>query len=143
MPETVKTPKYSFEVISTPGHLPHHNVLYERSQGWLFSGDLYVRSRSRFCATGEDMKQLMQSLEKVLELDFETVFCAHAGVLENGREKLTQKLEFLRDLQRQVNDLRAQGLTDREIDSRLFPEEQVITLVSNGEWTSYNIISTI
>lgn len=143
MPPVIKTPKYSFEVISTPGHMSRHNVMLEKNQGWLFSGDLYVRGKLRFCAAEENMKQYMQSLESVLKLDFDTVFCAHAGVLENGREMLTQKLVFLRELQGQVNGLRKKGLDDREIDSRLFSEEQIITAVSEGEWSSYNIIRTI
>lgn len=143
MPAVIKTPKYSFEVICTPGHMARHNVFFEKDQGWLFSGDLYVRSKARFCAAEENMKQYMESLESVLKLDFGTVFCAHAGVLENGREKLTRKLDFLKELQAQVNELRAQGLDDHEIDSRLFPEEQIITEVSGGEWNSYNIIRTI
>lgn len=143
MPKVICTPKYRFEVISTSGHMPCHNVLFEKNQGWLFSGDLYVRSKLRFCAAEENMKQYMQSIEKVLSLDFDTVFCAHAGVLENGRERLIQKLDFLNTLQQQVNELRSNGLDDREIDHRLFPDEQIITEVSGGEWTSYNIISTI
>ncbi|MEG1108800.1 MAG: MBL fold metallo-hydrolase [Oscillospiraceae bacterium] len=143
MPKILNTPKYSFEIIETPGHLPHHNVLYEKSQGWLFSGDLYVRSKMRFCSFDENMKEYIGSLEKVLKLDFNTVFCAHAGVLENGREKLTQKLDFLKELQQKVNDRRKQGKTDEEIDSELFPDEQIITAVSDGEWTSLNIVKTI
>lgn len=143
LPARLTTEKYSFDVIAAPGHMAHHNVLLERNEGWLFSGDLYVRSKLRFCAAEEDMKQYMASLEKVLKLDFGTVFCAHAGVLENGREKLEQKLSFLRELQQRVNELRAKGLTDREIDGRIFPGEQIITEVSDGEWSSYNIIKSI
>ncbi len=141
--DKIETEKYCFDVIETPGHMAHHNILLEKNQGWLFSGDLYVRSKIRFCAAEENMAQYIDSLEKVLALDYDRVFCCHAGVLENGKQKLKSKLDFLKDLQGQVNKLRCQGLSDREIDSRLFPEEQIITAISDGEWSSYNIIKTI
>lgn len=140
---TICTPKYSFEVISTPGHLPQHDILFEKNQGWLFSGDLFVRPKLRFCSYDEDMKQIIASLEKVLELDFETMFCAHKGMMENGREMLQMKLSFLLELQAKVNSLRREGLTDLEIDAQLFPGDQIISEVSGGEWTSYNIVKTI
>lgn len=141
--EEIATPKYRFQVVSAPGHMAQHDILWEENQGWLFSGDLFVRPKLRFCFYEEDMKQTIASLEKALRLDFETVFCAHRGVLENGREMLQSKLHFLLDLQKQVNALRGEGLTDREIDEKLFGADQFITELSGGEWSSYNIIKTI
>ncbi len=143
LPDRIDTDKYSFEVVATPGHMAHHNVLFERSMGWLFSGDIFVRRKIRFCAEEENLKQFIKSLEKVVTLDFDTIFCAHAGVLEDGREKLCEKLAFLKELQATVWELRSQGLTDREIDERLFPCEQIITDITEGEWSSYNIIKSI
>ena len=143
LPPVLTTHKYSFQIFNTPGHMARHSVLLEKNKGWLFSGDLYVRSKIRFCAQGENMKEYIKSLENILAHDFDTVFCAHAGVLENGREKLRQKLDFMLELQEKVNVLRRQGLSNREIDHELFPDEQIITLVSDGEWNSYNIVSTI
>ena len=143
LPAVFETEHCRFAVISTPGHIAHHNVLYDRQHGRLFSGDLYVRSRLRFCDAQENMKMTIASLQRVLTLDFSTVFCAHAGVLEDGRERLNAKLDFLLELQEKVSSLRAQGLTDVEIDSRLFPDEQIITAVSDGEWSSRNIVRTI
>lgn len=143
LPDKILTDKYCFDVIATPGHTANHNVFIERNEGWLFSGDLYVRSKIRFSDVEEDIKEFMQSIEKVLTFDFDTMFCAHAGIIENGKQMLEEKLDFLRELQYQVNKLRDVGLDDREIDSRLFPNEQIITEVTAGEWCSYNIIKTI
>jgi len=143
MPEVVETEKYRFQVIDAPGHMARQQLLYEPSQGWLFSADLYVRSKLRFCAAEENMQQYISSLGKVLKLDFETVFCAHEGILENGREKLRRKLDFLLELQGRVEAYRQQGMSDEEIDRVIFPEEQLITAVSGGEWSSLNVIRTI
>lgn len=143
MPEVLKTEKYSFNVIDAPGHMERHQVLHEPKQGWLFSGDLYIRTKMRFCDADENMSRYIDTLKKILKLDFDNVFCAHRGILEDGRERLTRKLEFLLELQEKVRSMRGQGMTDEEIDRILFPGEHLITEVSGGEWSSIHIIKSI
>lgn len=143
MPDVIKTGKYSFQAVHTPGHLPHHCAFFEKKQGWLFSGDLFVNPAPRFCSSGENMAQLISSIEKLLTLDFGVMFCAHSGVLENGRELLVQKLNYLYSFREKVRFLRRDGLTDREIDAQLFPSHQGRADSSNGEWSSYNMVRTI
>ena len=139
----IRTEKHIFKVLDTPGHIANHSVLFEESSGWLFSGDLYVRSHPRFAAPEEDASKMIESLRSVLALPFTTVFCAHAGIMENGREKLEKKLNYLLELQETVRGKRALGMNDEEIDRELFDEEQLITVVSGGEWTSLNLIKTL
>jgi len=135
--------KYTFEVIHAPGHKPQHDCFYERSQGWLFSGDLYLGTKQFVCYKDENMKQTIESIEKVLQLDFDTIFCAHAGVVENGKVRLEKRLKFLKDLQNQVNEMRSQGMDDRAIDAEIHPFNLTIQDISGGDWSSYNIIHTL
>lgn len=143
MPEVIKTDRYAFEAIHTPGHLPHHCAFFEREQGWLFTGDMFVHSKPRYCSSGENMSQLISSLKKLLALDFKVVFCAHRGVLENGRELMEEKLSYLLDFRERVHGLRVRGLTDREIDVEIFPSHQNRPDFSGGEWSSYHMVHTI
>jgi len=143
MPEVIKTPLYTFEAIDSPGHCPYHNVFYERNQGWLFTGDLYLGTKLYVCFEDDNMKQTIATLEKLLELDFDTVFCAHAGVIENGKIRMQKKLDFLKNLQNQVNGFRKQGISDEDIDKEIYGFEMPLTELSKGEWSSYNIIHTI
>ncbi|MDD3852316.1 MAG: MBL fold metallo-hydrolase [Syntrophomonadaceae bacterium] len=143
IPDILKTAQYTFEIIESPGHTEYHKVFYEKQQGWLFTGDLYVGAKQLVAFKDENMKDSIASLHKLLQLDFQTVFCAHAGVVDNGKAALQKKLEYLLDLQIKVESLRQQGMTNREIDQKLFPVIPLITRVSHGEWSSYNIISTI
>ena len=143
MPDIIKTDKYNFEVLDTPGHAIYHNCFYERSQGWLFTGDLYLGTRLFVCFFEENMRQTIATLERILKLDFDTVFCAHAGVIENGKVRLEKKLTNLKVLQEQVIEMRSKGKTDREIDDEINGFELSITEMSGGEWSSYNIIRTI
>ncbi|HBQ25924.1 MAG TPA: Zn-dependent hydrolase [Syntrophomonas sp.] len=142
-PEVLTTGKHIFDVIDSPGHMKYHKVFHEKNQGWLFTGDLYVRPKPFVAFYDENMKDTIASLQKLLQLDFDTVFCAHSGVVENGKAMLQEKLNYLLNLQEKVEGLRRQGLTDREVDQKLFPKIPLITKVSRGEWSSYNIISTI
>ena len=143
MPEMLTTGKYTFEVIDAPGHSEQHNIFLEKNQGWLFTGDLYVGAKQYVSFHDENVKDTIASLENCLKLDFDTVFCAHSGIIEDGKTKLQMKLEYLKEIQERVNALRLEGLSDYEINKRLYPRIPLITRASRGEWSSYNLISTI
>ncbi len=141
-PHQISTDKYEFDVIDAPGHCAAHNVFHEKNQGWLFTGDLYLGSQQVVAIREEDMALTITTLEKLVKLDFRTLFCAHSGVRENGQLLLQAKLDYLRELQEKVNNLKKQGLNDRQIDRRLFPQKSPITYVSRGEWSSLNLVRT-
>lgn len=143
MPEKLTTNKYTFEVLDTPGHTIYHNSFYEPEQGWLFTGDLYLGTKLFVCFLEENIRQTISTIESFMKLEFDTIFCAHAGVIENGKYKLGKKLNYLKELQEQVIGMRNQGLTDREIDDKINGFKLSITEISCGEWSSYNIIRTI
>ena len=86
---------------------------------------------------------MIESLKKLLKLDFDTIFCAHAGILNNGYRFMEEKLAFLVDLQKKVRVLEAQGLTPRQIDRKLFPVKHPMADLSEGEGTSYNMVKTL
>ena len=143
MPKILETEKYKFEVLDTPGHAIYHNCFFEPSQGWLFTGDLFIASKLFLCFYEENIRETIGTIERLLKLDFDTIFCAHSGVIENGKVRLEKKLNFLKDLQGQVETLRQKGMTDREIDAEITPFDIPITSLSSGEWSSYNIVRTI
>lgn len=142
MPREISTSKYMFDVIDAPGHSPAHNVFHEKNQGWLFTGDLYIGSKQIVAFKEENMSQTITTLEKLVKLDFQTIFCAHSGVWQDGKERLLKKLDYLQELQSKVHEMKKQGLNNRQIDNRLFPQKQPITYVSGGEWSSLNMVRT-
>lgn len=141
--DTVATRRHEFRVIHTPGHCPDHVVLHEPDRGWLFSGDMFIATRQKIAFKDEDMTATIHSLERMLSLDFDTLFCAHSGVHRNGRELLRQKLSFLKELQESVATLRVQGLSDDAITRRLFPRRKLISYISGGECSASHIVRTI
>lgn len=142
IPKTLHTAHYTFDVHEAPGHHQDHIVLHEKKFGWLFTGDLFVNSRQRVAFKDENICNTIHTLEKMLSLDFETIFCSHSGVQRNGKEKLRRKLEYFLSIQEQVRALKHKGHTIEEIDRMLFPKTNLWTLVSCGEWSTRNIVKT-
>ncbi|WP_300673061.1 MBL fold metallo-hydrolase [Desulfoluna sp.] len=143
MPEFIETDKYRFDVINAPGHHQDHVVFHEKSRGWLFSGDLYVSRRQAVAFKDENIGDAIVSIQKILELDFDTIFCGHSGIQKKGKEKLRSKLDYFLTLQEKVRALEKEGLESREIDRRLFPKKNLWTVLSGGEWSSLNMVKTI
>ncbi len=143
MPEEIQTPIHRFQVIDTPGHCDAHVVLYEEEKGWLFTGDVFVSIKQHVAFREENLGQMIESLKKLLNLDFNTIFCAHSGVLPDGYRLLEEKLAFLVELQDKVRTLETQGMSPRMIDRKLFPIKHPITDVSEGEGTSYHMVETL
>ena len=143
MPEEILTPNHRFKPIDTPGHCANHVVFYEKDRGWVFTGDAFVNIKQRVAFREENLGQMIESLKKLLRLDFDTIFCAHSGILNNGYRFMEEKLAFLVDLQEKVRVLEAQGLTPRQINRELFPVKHPMADLSEGEGTSYNMVKTL
>lgn len=143
MPSRLVTDKYDFEVIDSPGHMRYHNVFYEKNQGWLFSGDLFLSPKPLGANYDDNMQEAIATLQEILTRDFTTLFCAHCGVVHDGSAMLQKKLDYLLELQDKVNTLRQQGLDNHAIDKRLNPRQPSVTRFSHGEWSSYHMINTL
>lgn len=143
MPQRLVTDKYTFEAIDSPGHMRYHNIFHEKNQGWLFTGDLYIGTKPMGVSFNDNMLETIATINKILTLDFDTIFCAHAGVVQNGKAMFKKKLDFLLEIQEKVNALRQQGLDNHEIDKKLYPKKTSVTIFSRGEWSSYHIVNTI
>lgn len=143
MPEFIETEKYRFDVIHAPGHHPHHVVFHEKNMGWLFTGDLYVSRKQAVAFKDENISQTITSLEKMKELDFDTIFCSHSGVCKNGKSKINDKLNFFIELREKVIELEKKGLNRVEITRQLFPGKNMWEVVSRGEWSTLNMVKTV
>ena len=143
LPETIEVGQYSWQVIDSPGHHPRHAVFFEKNRGWLFSGDLFIHEKQDVAFKSENMTDTIATIKKILALDFETLFCFHSGIIENGRQRFQHKLDNILKLQSSVSQLRQKGLNSQEINDQLFPRKHIITSVSQGEWSSLNMVKTL
>lgn len=67
------------------------------------------------------MDTQIDSLEKVLKLDFDALFCAHNPCRQNGKHYLSHKWDYLVTLKQKVVALNQKGYSFREIICRLDP----------------------
>lgn len=134
--ERLSTEQYQFEIYHTPGHAADHICLYERDQGWLFSGDLYVHHRIRYFVANEDMAAQMASLRAMLALDFEYFFCGHNIEYTNGKALFQRKLDFFETFVQQVQYWHQKGYPPSQILKQLNHSERWFMRITSRGWLS-------
>lgn len=140
---TFQSANYSWEVIATPGHAPDHIALYNRERGWMFGGDLYVLPHPKSMFRFEDVPTLITSLRKLLNYDFSTYFCQHAGIILDGKKAIKKKLDYLRHMQQEILFMSNAGNSTKQIRKKLFPKKQFMNYVSLGESSPRHFIRSI
>jgi glyoxylase-like metal-dependent hydrolase (beta-lactamase superfamily II) len=83
-----------FEVLHTPGHTPGSICLYDRKNKILFSGDtIFSDGIGRTDTPGGNEDQLFQSIDKVMQLDINTLLPGHGDwIKENASSALKEML---------------------------------------------------
>lgn len=143
LPDFIDNEYSRFEVIQTPGHTTDHVVFLDREKGRLFSGDLFLHHKTRVVRRTENIPLLMESLRKLLKENFDTVYCAHGGKIEQGYGLVEKKLAYLEELKGEVLKLTQQGLDIKEIVKKIFPQTPSIAYFSLGEFSSYNLVRSL
>lgn len=141
--ETVNSRSKAWEVIYTPGHAEDHVALFHKETGRLFSGDLFVSTKTKVIMESESIPSIMRSIRKLLTYDIQSMYCGHAGYIPNGKDKLRQKLQYLEQLCDDVDALSQKGLSVEAIDRKIFPKKYPIVGISGGEWDSLHIVTSI
>lgn len=141
--EALKSDKYVFDIIDSPGHCRHHKAVLLEEKGWLFSGDLVTVLRPTAVFQDENLSEMILSLQHMLNLPFETVFCAHTGIHQHGKDLFRQKLDYLLKLQKRIRTLRADGLNDIEITRHLFPSHTSLNSIIAQDFSALYIIATL
>jgi glyoxylase-like metal-dependent hydrolase (beta-lactamase superfamily II) len=137
----IETGRYLLTPVETPGHSKDHVVYFEKNHGWLFSGDLFIGEKIKFFRADEDIGDQIDSLQRVLQLDFEALFCAHNPRLQGGKQSLSQKMDFLVALQEKVHDLYHRGCPAGEIIKCLDPRtDRRVKWITMGNASFANMV---
>lgn len=133
LPPVIESHSLSLIPVHTPGHSQDHTSFLEKNEGWLFSGDLYLAPRIKYFRADENMEDTIRSLQTILKLDFQTLFCAHNPEPTEGKKKIREKLEFLKNFYGQVATLYQGGLNEKEIIKRLpYQEVLLVKIMTTG-----------
>ncbi|TFJ94249.1 MBL fold metallo-hydrolase [Lentibacillus salicampi] len=139
-PSVIRTPDHEFIPIAAPGHTADHVCLLEPDRGWLFSGDLYITPYPKVFLKQESIHAYIASLQKLMSYNIDTIFCAHTGIIHDGKDMLKRKLDYLLTLRQHVTELHQAGLKDREIRKQLLPDKVRLELMSFGLFSRLNLI---
>ncbi len=140
--ETLQSNTASWDVIETPGHTTDHLSFYNRETGGaMFTGDLFIQPKTKVVLDEENIVHTLASLRKIVNYDFDVVYCCHAGYIEDGRTKIQEKIDYLVDMEGKVKQLFMQGYSVEEITKTIFPRDYPITKVSGEQWSSKHIIT--
>ena len=145
IPDRIRTDHFEFEVMETPGHSKGHIILFERSQGWCFSGDIFAREMPKFIRPEEDMGETIHSMKKLLHLraDPLILYTSVGRVVEDGRQALQTCIHYLEDLAAKVRSLETKGLSITDIIQELFGGEHNFAQITNGQYTTENLIRSV
>jgi glyoxylase-like metal-dependent hydrolase (beta-lactamase superfamily II) len=130
----------TLRALPCPGHSTDMTCYIDTQSGWLFTGDLFISQRAKYLRADEDVRQYIESLGRVLELDFDTVFCSHRGVVPDGKAALRAKLDFLVRLCERVRHLRDEGRTPHEITRELLGREDWLSWMTGLHFSKRNLI---
>ena len=126
LPDKLQFGPYRFDAYHTPGHSHDHMAYHEPDRGWLFSGDLYVADRIKVWRKTENLKQQIESLEKLCTLDFDVLLCNHNPQWTGGKERLRTKLDYFRIFYAQAKHCRERGLSVSEAMKELSLRENYL-----------------
>lgn len=140
---TVQIGGLDFEVIPTPGHAPDHVCLFQRDEGWLFTGDLYLSTRARYLRAVESAGRILESLRRVAALEPKLVICSHAGFVEQGAAALRRKIRYWEGLAERAEAMARQGASIKVITRRLLGAEGFMTFISGGAFAKRHLITSL
>lgn len=126
--------------VHTPGHAKDLTVFYLPKQKYLFSGDLFISRKLKMLRVDENLFQLMDSIRCILDLDFEVVFCPHAGVIEDGKQALKDKYKYLIELCGKVKSMGDEGKNAESIAESILGPESMIARLTGGNFSQINLI---
>lgn len=142
MPDSQQLEGYGEVVaIHTPGHAKDLHCFYLPERKWLFSGDLYISKSLRMLRKDENLAQIMHSMNKVLQLDFDVLFCPHRGILEDGKHAMTEKLNNMLELCEQAQALKQKGLSNKAIVKKLLGPEEAVGYLTGFNFSKINLIN--
>ena len=131
----IETEHHRFRVIYTPGHSPDHLCLYEPTQGWLFTGDLFVGGQERALRGDYDIWQIIASLKRIVALPMNMLFPGSARVRENPAKEVAEKITYLEELGERALTLYRQGRSVRDIVRRLCGGPMLVEFLTLGHFS--------
>jgi glyoxylase-like metal-dependent hydrolase (beta-lactamase superfamily II) len=123
LPKKIDTALGVMTPVHTPGHSDDHMAYFIKDAGVLFSGDLYLADKIKIFRSDENIGVQIESLKKILTLDFDVLLCCHSPKSKDGKKHIKRKLNFLEDFYGNIIFLHKRGLSEKQIFRALHLKE--------------------
>lgn len=145
IPSVIRTERYVFDVIDTPGHSAGHAAFVEKERGWCFSGDIFAREIIKFIRPEEEMGKTVASMKKLIDLpaDRMILFTSVGRIIEDGRRAMRDCIRYIEDLSRRAKALEKNGREVPEIIREIFGGEHAFATLTNGQYTTENLVRSV
>ena len=138
--ELIETERYRFQVFYTPGHGRDHICIYEPTEQWMFTGDLFVGGFERALRADYSIWDIIASLKKVASHPIRWLFPGCARVRENPQDELQQKIDYLQETGEKVLELNEKAVSVREIAGILFGTPRWIESITLGHFSRKHLV---
>jgi glyoxylase-like metal-dependent hydrolase (beta-lactamase superfamily II) len=145
VPAVLKTDRFIFEILSTPGHCAGHICSMERSKGWCFTGDLFARTDPKIIRKEENLGEVIGSMRRVLEASGSrlVLFTGVGKIVADGKKALCDCIDYLTDFAGQAREMKRLGLGTDAIVKGLFGAEHPFALLTQGQVSTYNLVESL
>lgn len=130
-------------VLHMPGHTADHVVAWDEERGIVAAGDLFLGVKVRVAHHDESPARLVESLRAVAALEPRLLLDAHRGPLENPCALLRAKADWLESTMTEVVSRAARGQGEREITRRVMGREDLVGVVSFGEYSKRSLVQAM
>jgi glyoxylase-like metal-dependent hydrolase (beta-lactamase superfamily II) len=137
----IRTSRFRFLIVPTPGHSDDHICIYEPNEEWLFTGDLFIGEQLRYLRDDEDVYAALDSLKRIAALPLKRMFCAFSGAIDRPTEALRHKIKYLENMKNEVGEGLRKGLHPREIRRKLLGRGDRFRLITAGQISKQNLIN--
>lgn len=141
--EIVSIGNYKIKVIYTPGHSEDHICFFEPTNGWLFTGDLFLGRKVMYLRNHESFYDTLSSLKKLATLDIKTVFCGFKGIVKDGKAAILGKISFMEQLRDKVLDLSKNGYSPKQIRKQTLGREDYMCYMTGHDFQKQHLIDRI
>ena len=147
-PKPLAAPLRAFDpaplaVLPLPGHTPEHLVVWDAERRILVGGDLFLGVKVRVAHHGESPRRLVDSLRAAAALEPRLLLDAHRGALHDPVPLLRAKLTWMEETIGEITQLGARGLPEREITRRVLGREELVGVLSRGEYSKGEFVRAV
>jgi glyoxylase-like metal-dependent hydrolase (beta-lactamase superfamily II) len=130
-------------LLPLPGHTDEHLVVWDAERRIMAGGDLFLGVKVRVAHHGESPRRLVESLRAAASLEPRLLLDAHRGAVHDPVPLLRAKIDWMEATIGEIRALHARGIGEHEITRRVLGREELVGVVSRGEYSKREFVRAV